>query len=110
MSVSRYVVRPRADWDLDDQAYYYATEGSPELGHRFLLAAHDTFSLLATQPNMGWHSRLKHPGLESLRLFRVKRFEKIIILYLPLLDGETERFSWAPSSSKGPTTVRLGNR
>lgn len=87
MSESRYVIRPKADRDLDDQAYYYATEASPEVGHRFLLAAHDTFALLATQPNMGWHSRLKHPGLESLRVFRVSGFEKILILYLPLLDG-----------------------
>ena len=59
MSENRYVVRPRADRDLDDQAYYYATEATPELGHRFLLAAHDTFALLAGQPNIGWRSRLK---------------------------------------------------
>ena len=42
MSESRYVVRPKADRDLDDQAYYYATEATPEVGHRFLVAAHDT--------------------------------------------------------------------
>jgi plasmid stabilization system protein ParE len=83
----RYVVRPKADRDLEDQAYYYATEGSAELGHRFLLAANDTFSLLATQPNMGWHSLLRHPGLETLRVFRVNGFERILILYLPLLGG-----------------------
>jgi toxin ParE1/3/4 len=87
VSESRYVIRPKADRDLDDQAYYYATEATPEVGHRFLLAAHDTFALLATRPNMGWQSRLKHPGLEGLRVFRVTGFEKILILYLPLLDG-----------------------
>ena len=52
---ARYVVRPKADQDLDDQAYYLATQADPEVGHRFLLAAHETFSLLATQPEMGWH-------------------------------------------------------
>jgi toxin ParE1/3/4 len=87
VSESRYVIRPRADRDLDDQAYFYATAENPELGHRFLVAAHDTFTLLATQPNMGWHSRLKVRGLESLRVFRVKGFEKILVLYLPRLDG-----------------------
>lgn len=87
MSESRYAVRPKADRDLDDQAFYYATEGSPELGHRFLVAAHETFSLLASQPNMGWHSQLKHSDLKTLRVFRVKGFERILILYLPLLDG-----------------------
>src|SRR5207248_2631694 len=87
VSESRYVVRPRADRDLDDQAFYYATAATPEVGHRFLVAAHDTFALLATQPNMGWQSRLKHPELKSLRVFRVKDFERILILYIPLLDG-----------------------
>jgi len=45
-----YVVRPKADQDLDDQAYYLATQAGPELSHRFLLAAHETFVLLTTQP------------------------------------------------------------
>ena len=87
MSESRYVVRPKADQDLDDQAFYYATEGSPELGHRFLVAAHETFSLLASQTHMGWPPKLRHPDLGSLRVFRVTGFEKMLILYRPLPDG-----------------------
>ena len=71
MSESRYRNRPKADQDLDDQAYYYATTASVDVGHRFLVAAHDTFSLLATQPDMGWDARLKHPSLKFLRVFRV---------------------------------------
>jgi plasmid stabilization system protein ParE len=51
--ISGYVVRPKADQDLEDQAFYFAIKANPELGHRFLLAAHETFSLLATQPHMG---------------------------------------------------------
>jgi hypothetical protein len=35
LSGSRYVVRPTADQDLDDQAFYYGTEAS-QLGHWFL--------------------------------------------------------------------------
>ena len=87
MSERRYVVRPKADCDLDEQAYYYATVANPELGHRFLLAAHDTFALLATQPNMGWHPRLRHPGLETMRVLTGKGSEKILVLYLPVPDG-----------------------
>ena len=87
MSESRYVVRPKAAQDLGDQAYFYATIASPEVGHRFLVAAHDTFALLATQPDMGWHARLTHPGLQGLRVFRVTDFERILVLYLPLPDG-----------------------
>ena len=69
MSESRYVIRPRADQDLEDQAFSYVTVATPEVGHRFLVAAHETFSLLAEQPNMGWHPRFNHPGLELARVF-----------------------------------------
>ena len=43
--------------------------------------------MLATQPEMGWRSRLKHPGLESLRVFRVAGFDRILILYRPHPEG-----------------------
>lgn len=48
-----YVIRPKADRDLDEQAYYLANQANPEVGHRFLLAAHETFRLLAANPKMG---------------------------------------------------------
>jgi toxin ParE1/3/4 len=82
-----YVIRPKADQDLDDEAFYYASEANAELGHRFLVSAHETFSLLSTQPQMGWNPKLRHPDLKGLRLFRVKGFEKILILYRPLENG-----------------------
>jgi toxin ParE1/3/4 len=84
--VNRYVVLPQADEDLEDQAFYYATQASPQLGHRFLVAAHDTFALVATHPEMGWHSSLKHHALRDLRVFRVTNFERILILYRPYND------------------------
>ena len=84
---SRYVLRPRAEQDSDAQAYYYATVAGAEVGHRFLIAAHHTFTLLATHPNMGWQSRLEHAALHHLRVFRVKGSEKILILYLPMDEG-----------------------
>ncbi len=84
---ARYVVRPKADQDLDDQAYYLATQANPEVGHKFLLAAHETFSLLATQPEMGWNCRLKGPGVAPLRVFRVAGFERMLVLYRPRPQG-----------------------
>ena len=84
---ARYVLRPKADQDLDEQAYYLAREASPETGHRFIVAAHKTFDLLSTQPQMGWRVRVRHPRLASLRVFRVSGFEKILVLYLPLSSG-----------------------
>ncbi len=58
-----YVLRPKADQDLDDQALYLATQAGPDVGHRFLLAAHETFALLAAQPQIGWRPLLKRPRL-----------------------------------------------
>jgi len=76
-----------AGQDLDEQAYNYTTEASAELGHRFLVAAHDIFALLATQPKMGWQPQLRHQKLKQLRVFRVRGFERMLVLYLPMTDG-----------------------
>ena len=71
-----YTVRPRARADLRDLALYYSTEASPEIGRRFLAAAHDTFALLASQPHIGWHSGSRRIPLHELRFFRVKVSKK----------------------------------
>ena len=93
MSGRRVVLRPKADQDLDDQAYYYATNASPEVAHRFLLAADETLALLADQVQIGWKPKLSHPELEGVRVFRVKGFARILILYRPIDDGiEVLRF------------------
>jgi toxin ParE1/3/4 len=84
---TRYVVKPRADRDLSDYADYLAEEATLDLALRFLAAAHETFALLAQQPNMGWHSRLRHTALKSLRVFRIIGFEHLLIFYRPLADG-----------------------
>jgi len=84
---ARYLLRPKADQDLDDQSFYLSQQANPELGHRFLVAAHETFALLASRPGIGWHSRLKHPALESLRVFRVSGFHKMLVFYRPLDEG-----------------------
>ena len=83
MSV-RYVVKPRGLLDLDVHARYLLERASLEIALRFLDNAHETFALLASQPNMGWRSRTKHPGLEELRVFRIDRFEKMLVLYRPI--------------------------
>ena len=84
---ARYVVKPRADRDLDDYADYLVEEADIELGLRFLEAAHETFAVLATHPNMGWQARLKSTDLKALRVFCVTGFERTLILYRPLSDG-----------------------
>jgi len=81
-----YTVKPKADRDLDDYADYLAREASLEVALRFLAAGHETFALLATHPNVGWSSRLKHAGLKTLRVL-VTGFERMLILYKPLTNG-----------------------
>jgi plasmid stabilization system protein ParE len=83
----RYLLRPKADQDLDEHSFYLAQQGSPGAGHRFLVAAHESFALLATQPEMGWHFRGKYPGTLGMRIFRVSGFERMLILYLPHTSG-----------------------
>jgi len=68
----RYLIRPKADEDLDDQAVYDAAEGSPALGRRFLVAAHKTFALLSTQPEMGCSPKFKRRALVGARIFRIR--------------------------------------
>ncbi len=84
---SAYVIRPKADRDLDDQAYYLAREANPETGNQFLLAAHETFGLLAANPSIGWHARLKHPELAELRVFSITGFKKMLVFYRPHTSG-----------------------
>jgi toxin ParE1/3/4 len=84
---ARYTLRPTADRDLDDYADYLAREASVGAALEFLSASHETFALLAENPNMGWSSRLKNSALKTLRVFRVTGFEKMLILYRPLSEG-----------------------
>ncbi len=84
---ARYTVKAKADRDLDDYADYLVREATLEVALRFLAAGHETFALLATHPNIGWSSRLKHAALKTLRVFRVSGFEHMLILYRPLPDG-----------------------
>jgi toxin ParE1/3/4 len=84
---ARFLVKPKADQDLDDHSDYLAKKASLDVALRFLAAARETFSLPATQPQMGWRSRLNHPRLKSLRVFRVAGFERLLILYRPLPEG-----------------------
>jgi toxin ParE1/3/4 len=82
-----YTIKPRADSDIEDYAGYLARHASLDVALRFLAAADETFSLLATQPNIGWHARLRTPALVTLRMFRVAGFERMLILYRPLEEG-----------------------
>jgi len=84
---ARYTVKPKADRDLDEHADYLAREATVNVALDFLSASHETFVLLAENPNMGWSSRLKNPALKTLRVFRVTGFDKMLIFYRPRSEG-----------------------
>jgi len=83
----RYVIRPKADQDLDAHADYLTTEASLNVSHRFLVSAHDTFALLATHPHMVWSFKSQSQPFQSMRVFPVYGFEKMLVLYQPLKGG-----------------------
>ena len=79
-----YVVRPVADQDIDALADSMAEYAGADRGLDFLTDVYATFSLLASQPEIGWPSKLSNPHLQFARTFRVSdRFEEILIFYQP---------------------------
>jgi plasmid stabilization system protein ParE len=80
--VARYVIRPEADRDLDEQADYYAEKENVELGLRFLDAAHETFALLASQPAIGRARKFRSPELAQARWQPVKHFPEHLVFYI----------------------------
>jgi plasmid stabilization system protein ParE len=84
---TRYVIRPNADQDLDQQAYYPATEAGPETGHRFLVADSRNLRLALDPAPDGLASSSTEPGVASLRVFRISGFEKMLVLYTHLSSG-----------------------
>jgi plasmid stabilization system protein ParE len=79
-----YALRPKADRDLDEILDNLAERASLEVAFRFLAAAHDTFALVATQPDMGWPCRLSHRDLAEARVFRIgKPFESTFSFTFP---------------------------
>jgi len=47
------LVSPKADQDLEEHAAYLAEVAGADIGHRFLLAADETFLLLSRNPGIG---------------------------------------------------------
>ena len=82
-----YVVRPRADRDIDEIADYLTDESGLETGLQFLAGIYETFSLLASNREMGWRSKIRHPRLMTARTFPASsRFDKYLIFYQPFQD------------------------
>jgi toxin ParE1/3/4 len=82
-----YVIRPKADRDIDDLADYIVEHGSLDTALTFLSEAYEAFALIASHPEMGWHCKVKLPQLKTARTFRVsERFGDYLIFYQPFED------------------------
>ena len=82
-----YVVRPRADQDIDGIADYLVAQSGLDIGLLFLSEMYETFALLGTRREIGWHCKVRHPQLMTARTFRVsERFDKFLIFYQPYQD------------------------
>jgi len=83
-----YIVRPRADRDIDDLADSISEHSNLDNALDFLAEVYVTFSLLASQPEMGWPSKMSAPQLKSARTFRVSdRLSDFLIFYQPHASG-----------------------
>jgi toxin ParE1/3/4 len=82
----RIVIRPRADFDLDEQADFIARD-SVAAARRFYEATTRAFTTLASMPELGgsWESR--NPKYAELRMWAVRGFEKHVIFYRVIPDG-----------------------
>ena len=82
-----YRVLSKADKDLDNQADYVSEHFGLDSSEQFIHAAHETFKLLVTHPQLGWALRFGLRSMKALRVFRVNGFAPMLILYRPLENG-----------------------
>lgn len=79
-----YVIRPKADQEIDSIADELAERGGIDMGLRFLSEIYETFAFIVTQPAMGWPCNVANPQLALVRNFRVsERFADYLIFYQP---------------------------
>src|SRR5689334_8550164 len=69
-------VSPEADWELTDEAIYYAREGGAELGEAFITEFDRVLTLLCQYPKLGaeWRNRR--------RRFSLRKFPFSVIYYV----------------------------
>jgi toxin ParE1/3/4 len=76
----------RAKRDLAEVATHYGEE-SLELELRFLAAAEKSFDRLLAVPEKGARRNYAHPRLQTLRMWPIPDFPRILIFYRRLGDG-----------------------
>ncbi|MEZ6233036.1 MAG: type II toxin-antitoxin system RelE/ParE family toxin [Phycisphaerales bacterium] len=77
---------PEAIRDIDSIAEFYAVE-SPAIAQRFYLSVDATAQLLAENPLIGRLYEPAVPDFEGLRVWGVRSFRAILVLYVPADHG-----------------------
>ncbi|MBL8221848.1 MAG: type II toxin-antitoxin system RelE/ParE family toxin [Bryobacterales bacterium] len=101
-----YIIRPRADRDIDEIVDYLVEEAGLDTGLQFLDEVHETLALLAAHRELGWRCNIRHRQLTTARTFRVSdRFDKFLISTSPtriesrFSAFSTARRTWPPCSN-----------
>ena len=83
--MSRATVRPAARRDLIRHFAYIGENAGLDTARRFLAEARGSFLELAQTRHLG--ARRPSGKFPSLRMWRVRHFEKYLIFYQPIPDG-----------------------
>jgi toxin ParE1/3/4 len=82
----RIAVRPEADNDVEHHARYLTEHSGIETALTFYERLEQTFTLLATFPEMGKVAGFAEP-LTGTRVFHVKDFENYLVFYERIRNG-----------------------
>jgi plasmid stabilization system protein ParE len=73
--------RPQAERDIEE-AFVFIAEADFDSGLDFLFAVEQSLEFIAANPLVGSRRSFAVPGLENVRMWRVKSYEKHLLFYL----------------------------
>lgn len=80
--MAHYIIRPQADFDLDECAGYIAKDNI-DAAIGLYDSAEDTFNTLATFKEMGEAYTSHNPELKNVRFYPIKHYAKYLVFYIP---------------------------
>ena len=84
--MAKFILDPSVEDELW-AIWAFIAEDNPDAATRLVEAAHETFKMLAANPELGRRGKFRHPRLRGVRSFRVSGFDKYLILYRAVSQG-----------------------
>lgn len=83
----RYLIGPRAGrtWTIKLITTAHGEAPLRAIGFFWPLMRHSPFS--RPSPKIGWWPKFTNPALVAARVFRVRGFERVLVIYRPVEDG-----------------------